>query len=175
MKHIDALHILGLSAKYATLDNVKNAYRKACSLYHPDRNPAGGEMMKLVNIAYDELKAALQEGGRGLDKSVLENTEAEGAENYGSELNAAINAIIHLGLTIEICGAWIWVSGDTRPHKDILKQAGYKWAPVKAMWHYRPKEWKSASRGNWDIDKIRARHGSQEVRRKQYTAVEQTA
>lgn len=50
----DALAILGLSAS-ADPDAIKTAYRKACIKYHPDRNPAGLEMMKAVNVAYQFL------------------------------------------------------------------------------------------------------------------------
>ena len=32
------------------------------------------------------------------------------------------------GLEIEICGLWMWVGGETKKHKDALKDAGYKWA-----------------------------------------------
>ena len=51
----DALSILSITGDY-TPETVKQAYRRACSQYHPDRNPAGLEMMKLVNVAYDTLK-----------------------------------------------------------------------------------------------------------------------
>ena len=148
----DALNRLGLTPS-ATQDEIKAAYRKACATYHPDRNPAGLEMMKLVNMAY----AALEN---------YKPSATQGDENiaYGDEMNTALNAIIDLGLTIEICGSWVWVSGDTRPHKDILKSAGFRWAPKKAMWHYRPAEWKSHSRGKYSMDEIREKHGSVSVK-----------
>jgi len=41
----DALSILGLTAT-ADQNTIKAAYRKACTKYHPDRNPAGLEIMK---------------------------------------------------------------------------------------------------------------------------------
>jgi hypothetical protein len=128
----DALNILNCIAS-STLEEIKTAYRKACAKFHPDRNPAGTEMMKLINAAYDALrdyKPSSQQEDLGNDV------------NLGDDLNTALNAIIHLGLTIEICGSWLWVSGDTRPHKDILKEAGFKWAPKKMMWHFRPADYK---------------------------------
>ena len=51
----DAAKILGLSGD-VTPEIIKTAYREASKKYHPDINPAGGEMMKLVNAAYDVLK-----------------------------------------------------------------------------------------------------------------------
>lgn len=32
----------------------------------------------------------------------------------------------------------IWISGDTKPHKDELKSMGAKWAPKKGAWYYKP-------------------------------------
>ncbi|MFN7095305.1 MAG: J domain-containing protein [Burkholderiales bacterium] len=49
-----ALH--SLSQGNITPADIKHAYRKACAIYHPDRNSAGLEMMKLVNKAYDIAK-----------------------------------------------------------------------------------------------------------------------
>lgn len=156
----DALHILGLTTKN-TIDDIKLAYRKSCSVYHPDRNPAGLEMMKLVNAAY-----------KALDNYIPTNID-EDAENanYGDALNAALNSIINLGLHIEVCGSWIWVSGDTRPHKEILKSSNFKWAPKKAMWHFRPAEWKSLSRGKYTMDQIREKHGSQVIKTKSFAQI----
>ena len=51
----DAANILNLNGN-VTPDDVKKAYRKAAMQYHPDRNPAGDEMMKVINVAFDLLK-----------------------------------------------------------------------------------------------------------------------
>jgi hypothetical protein len=102
-----------------------------------------------------------------LDPDVQARDLDEGL-NLGDELNAALNAIIGLGLDIEICGSWIWVSGDTRPHREVLKAAGFKWAPKKLMWSYSPAGKKTWSRGGWDMEQIRANHGSVTVKSKQH-------
>lgn len=157
INHREALRVFGLTGS-ATFEEIKLAYRKACSHYHPDRNAAGLEMMKIVNAAWQSLS----------DYVAGSVTDLGDDLNLGDELNAALNAIIGLGLTIEICGSWIWVSGDTRPHREALKAASYKWAPKKMMWHYSPSGKKTWSRGNWDMDKIRATHGSVTVKGQQY-------
>jgi len=169
MNHNDALHILGLTAESITPESIKLAYRKACGKFHPDKNPAGLEMMKLVNAAYAALEEVIN--GMPLDRSVKKESVI-GSENYGEEINNALNAIITLGLTIEVCGSWLWVSGNTRPHKDILKVAGFKWAPKKEMWHFRPAEYRSFNRGQWDMDKIRSRHGSSLIKNRSYNQLE---
>ena len=46
MKITDAAKILDMTGTI-TPDAAKEAYRKAAKKYHPDRNPAGAEMMKL--------------------------------------------------------------------------------------------------------------------------------
>jgi len=171
MNHNDALHILGLTMGTLTdVESIKYAYRRACAQYHPDRNPAGLEMMKLVNAAYAALEDVIN--GGMFDRSVKKEN-ISGETSYGEEINEALNKIINLGLEIEVCGSWIWVSGDTRPHKDILKEAGFKWAPKKAMWHFRPDDYKSFNRGTWDMDKIRNVHGSQVIKNKSYVRIEE--
>nr|WP_321525158.1 DnaJ domain-containing protein [uncultured Cohaesibacter sp.] len=149
MKIADALSILDL-ASGATKEEITKAYKTAAKKYHPDINPAGAEMMKLVNAAYDVLKEAQS----------TETTE-EAQADYGEALNTALNAVVNLeGLEIEICGAWIWVSGNTFPHKAALKSAGFRWASKKKMWNFRPSNWKSKSRGTASMDDIREKYGS---------------
>jgi hypothetical protein len=151
----DALKVLGITGEYNP-DSVKAAYRKACSLYHPDRNPAGLEMMKMVNQAYEALKNATGEAKIEGDYS-----------SYGEDLNNALNAVMGLGFDIEICGAWIWLHGDTKPHKEIIKAAGFMWAPKKKLWYFRPADYKSRGRGKFSMDEIRASHGSEKVTEKE--------
>jgi hypothetical protein len=110
--------------------------------------------MKMINIAYDLVKDEIEITGC-TDKEM---------ENYPQLLATALNAIINLDLTIEICGLWIWVSGDTKAHKGALKSAGYFWSSKKMMWYYRPAQAKSFHRyrgkKEWSIDKIRASYGA---------------
>lgn len=40
------------------------------------------------------------------------------------------------GLKVEVLGLWIWVSGDTKPVKEELKELGLKWAHHKKMWYF---------------------------------------
>ena len=111
----DAARLLNITGT-VTPAEIKKAYRKAAYQYHPDRNPAGADMMKLINNAYEVLKDF---------EGAIPDYEAQ-ATDYPEALNAALNSIIGLAkLDIEICGAWVWVSGNTKQHKEILKQVGF--------------------------------------------------
>jgi hypothetical protein len=155
MKLSDAFNILGLSGE-TTPELTKAAYRKACAKYHPDRNPAGLEMMQMVNQAYDAVRDYT--GGTETTTETI---------NYGDDIANALNAIMGYDLHIEVCGSWVWVSGDTRPAKEILKENDFKWAPKKCMWFYRPEGERSYSRGTKSIDDIRMVYGSQRVQPQQ--------
>jgi len=152
----DALSILGLTAS-ADQSGIKTAYRKACAKYHPDRNPAGLEIMKAVNVAYQFLVEISYNGAeRPIDEEVN--------SNFGDMLNDAINAIIGLsGVDIEICGAWVWLTGNTKEYKEAIKAAGFWWAKKKAAWYFRPADYKSRNKGDWDLEKIRDKYGSVNV------------
>lgn len=153
MNHTDAFSILGITTdSNVTPETIKDAYRRAAAKYHPDHNPAGLEMMKLVNVAYDTLKD-------------FAGTAEKSDAAYGEAINTALNAIINLGLNIEICGAWVWVGGNTKSHKETLKAAGFFWSPKKSLWYFRSAEHKSYNRKAWSIEQIRATYGSAEIKK----------
>jgi len=165
MKKSDALSILDLTDEVTEAD-VKKAYLAAVKKYHPDVNPAGEEMMKLVNAAFEALK--------GFEGDCEDAGEAQA--DYGVALNKALNAIIAIAdLEIEICGAWIWVGGETFAYKDVLRGAGFKWAKAKRKWHFRPANWKSRSRGGVSMEDIRGRYGSVRPSRPQRDELEGNA
>jgi len=149
----DALNLLELTGKVGEKE-IKNAYRKACSKYHPDKNNCGHEMMQAINEAYETLK--------GFDGEVKENFN-----NYADELNNALNSIVSLvGVDVEVCGNWVWLTGETKQHKEIIKKAGFKWASKKKSWYFKPSDWVKKSRGSMDMDAIRKTHGSESVKKK---------
>ena len=152
MKLSDAAHVLSLTG-YVTPDDIIQAYRKAAMKYHPDRNPAGIDLMKLVNAAFEMLKG--WEGDLGAEGAT------EDGGTYPEELSQALNAILDLkGITIEVCGAWVWVSGNTYPYKSILKDATFRYAAKKKRWYFRPDDWESRSRGKYSMEQIRDTFGS---------------
>ena len=67
------------------------------------------------------------------------------------------------GVEIELCGSWIWVSGNTKEHKDLFKELGFYWAPKKFMWYWRPEEFKSYSRKSKSMSDIRNKYGSEKI------------
>ena len=151
MKTSDAAEILGLSGEIDRAA-VKTAYREAAMRYHPDRNPAGTKMMVIVNAAYEALKDFAGEIAAGAQDSEI---------TYPAAVNAALNQIIALaGLEIEVCGAWVWVSGSTYLHRTGLKAAGFRYASKKQRWYFRPEGWRSVSRGAFSMDDIRDKYGS---------------
>jgi len=152
MNIYDAAKILGLTGSLNPED-TKAAYRAACKKYHPDINPVGEEMMKIINQAYDALKDYTGE---------MRSEQTD----YGDLLNDALNAISGLpALVIEICGSWVWVTGETRAHKDTLKESGFKWAAKKKAWYFRPEEFSSCSKGTKSLEEIREKYGSKRPHR----------
>mgnify|MGYP003653998408 FL=1 len=148
MNKYDAAKVLNLSG-VTTKELVKKRFLELCKKYHPDVNPAGLEIMKLINAAYDVLKD--HEG----------DTPFKSEVNYGEAVSDAISKIFGLaGLIIEVCGAWVWITGNTISHRAILKQSGFKYAPKKQAWYFRPDDYKSFSRGKYNLDEIRTVYGT---------------
>ena len=115
-----------------TLDALKARYRIMAKELHPDLHPElGDEPMKELNAQFERLSERLSHvAADGRTEATAE--QAEQARADADAYRAVIMQIIHLaGLEIELCGAWLWVSGETRAHKDALKAAGLRWSAKK--------------------------------------------
>lgn len=139
-----------------TLDELKAEYRRLAMKHHPDR---GGDTatMQAINSEYEARFEILKKQHNETRDAVHQTEEAP------QDFIDIINALLKLdGLNVELCGCWLWISGDTRKHKEALKAAGCKWSPNKSMWYWRPVYGSSPwHRGKKSIDQIRARYGSQ--------------
>lgn len=142
-----------------TLDEVKAMYKKLAKEYHPD---LGGDTvtMQQINAEYAFACAKILKG---------ENLSAEDTDEQlrmSEEYRQAIEQIINLpGIEIELVGMWIWVTGDTKPVKQVLKDAGFFFASKKVAWYYRAEEYKTKG-GKKTLDEIREKYGSEKVHSK---------
>lgn len=166
LNKFDAARILGLNGTF-TADDVIKSTRKLRSQYHPDRNEHGTEMTKMINLAYD----ALKDGGS------VNLSEGDADKNHSEAILAAIRGAAALdGVSVELCGVWVWVTGDTRPHRKTLGKAGLGFKFTKkdgqGMWYFRTGEYKSyRGRGKSSMDDIRTRYGSEKQTRRYTTAI----
>jgi len=139
----------------STLDEVKATYKKLAKQYHPD---LGGDTVTMQEINKEYAFAS----AKAIKGANLSEEETEHEILSSEAYRKAIEAIIHLdGITIELVGWWIWVTGLTRPVKDTLKQAGFFFASKKLAWYFRTAEYKVNKGGKKSLDEIRAKYGSE--------------
>lgn len=127
--------------------------------YHPDicDLPNDTEIMQCINAEYSEAFERLKNVFKGKDGNVYENDTQydEVAEDFMN----IINAIITLdGINVELLGRWIWVTGNSKPHKDVLKGLGFKWCKNKVAWSWHKTENRTFSRGQFTMDEIRSKY-----------------
>lgn len=146
--------------------DVKARYRELAKKHHPDLG-GDAEVMKIVTAQYEEVLAGCyQDAGKSI-------TEIEELLKQDVEVARVLRKLLVLeDVKVEVCGLWIWISGNTRQYKDQLKGWGCMWAPKKEMWYWRAAEHKKTGwRRNTSIDEIRAKYGSAELPRMRYAAV----
>ena len=81
-----------------------------------------------------------------------------------SEFIEIINNIINLeGLVIEIVGSWVWITGNTKEHKEVLKANGFYYASKKKAWYLKPNDYVAKSRKHYSLDEIKSKYGSTKV------------
>ena len=139
-----------------TLDELKAEYRRLAMRHHPDH---GGdtETMQRINAEYTAKFETLKHTHNATHDENHQTNEVP------ADFIRIIEVLLRMGdVDVELCGCWLWISGNTKPHKEELKSAGCRWSANKARWYWRPAYGTSfRHRGTQTIDGIRARYGSQ--------------
>lgn len=84
--------------------------------------------------------------------------EVEDAEDrITDELIEALNETD--GVTAELIGTWLWVTGNTKEHKEILKSLGFRWSGKKQAWYMAPNAIKRNYKARYNnMDAVRQAH-----------------
>ena len=143
-----------------TLEDVKALYKKLARQLHPDCNPG-----KDTTQAFQEMQAEYE---KAFEACKYTHINKEG-ETYTKETDETpemyadiINALLRCpGLEIELCGSWLWVTGNTKDHKDLLKELHFMWSKNKAAWYFHFEPFRKRSKKAATLEEIRSMYGSQ--------------
>lgn len=140
-------------AAFNTVEGIKAEYRRLAMAHHPDRG-GDAEIMKDINRQYQEaLKACDGQKSEG-DRSYTYREDVE------QELMEKLLELLKLrGLEIALIGFWIWVSGDTKPNKEALKNMGLYWHGERQCWYYKPRDWKRTYQSKGSLGALAQKYG----------------
>jgi len=125
-------------------------YKQLAMQLHPSR---GGSMDVMKRVYQDYLVTLKSDAfnSMNLSEDLLKDL---------SEFPGLIKELLTLNLELEMCGSWLWISGNTFDHREKLKSLGLRYSPNKRMWYFRPSGQSSHSSSPMDMTWIRTKYGS---------------
>lgn len=147
-----------------TLEELRKQYKELLKIHHPD-NGGNVAQMQEINVEYDKLFKLLKNKhdstATNNDKTSYDNMKYDFTED--ALLREMLNKIIGFsGITIEVCGSWIWAF-DSFKYRKELKEMGFKYASKKKAWYWHSESFRKKSHKVLSMDDIRNYYGSTEV------------
>jgi len=139
----------------SSLDEAKQLYKKLVFQLHPDTSgrDSQGEFQAMQN-EFEAFRPSTEKF-----KGEFENWNAQ-------EYSELIQQLMQIpNITIEICGSWIWLAGDTKPVKELIKavdtgetmKRGF--SSKKKKWYFSPVGYRKWSKRELSFDEIKDRYG----------------
>ena len=152
-----------------SIEQIKKRYRELARKYHPDYNKEidTNKIMSDINNQYEQFKNVKFTGiNHETGKTYEQNFDP--FDGYREIINKLINLS---GITIELCGSWLWITGDTKQHKDTLKELNFSFSGKKLAWYWKPGTYRKKSKKELNLDEIRNLYGSETVKQEQKKAI----
>lgn len=139
-------------------EDAKKLYKKLAFKHHPDK---GGdvEIMKAINNEFDEFIKNFKDNKKDSKKEY---------EFKSSTYRNLIEKLIKFdNITIDIVGYFIWITGNTYPIKEELKQLGFKYSRNKKSWYTAPKEYmenRTNYKKRYSMNEIKNKYGCTSIK-----------
>ena len=148
--------------KIANLDELRKRYKVLVVKYHPD-NGGSNDILAEINAEYDNLFRNFKQGYEHSEE--FQKTSERQRQSYDTQKDQKIREmVIKLSripdIIIEICGVWIWVSGNTYSCKNELKELGLHYARQKNCWYIHYDDYVKYGSKPSSMSYIRSKYGS---------------
>ena len=132
------------------VEEVKKEYRRLAKILHPDVGGDKEDFQLLQNEYLQKLKT--------LDNNIFDGYKYTYNSEVEKGLMEKINELIKFhSLEVYLVGRWIWVGGETKTHKELLKKLNFRWNSFKKLWYFAGV--KSKGFGNTDFSDISEKYG----------------
>lgn len=146
-----------------TLEELRKQYKELLKTHHPDNGGNVADMQE-INAEYDHLFKVLKDKH---ESKATADSEKKSYDNmkYDFSEDIALREILQKitgfsDITIELCGSWIWLSGNTYQYKTELKEIGFKWASKKRQWYWHSEAFRKKGKKALSMEEIRNYYGS---------------
>ncbi len=79
-------------------------------------------------------------------------------------LEGIVGKIKSYGLSGEVCGRWLWLSGqNVHSYRDQLRSMGFQFSRSKKAWYWRHSEDRSLNENPVPLEAIRQKYGSKTI------------
>lgn len=131
-----------------SVNAIRTLYRELAMQFHPDR---GGDVRKMqeINAQYHEaLKRADGKTSKTSEgKEYTYRYDRDSEDSVIQKLNEIVSRCLP-AVEIHLMGKWIWITGETKPVKDVLKAMGCRFSGDKQCWYWRDESQKKFYKKN---------------------------
>ncbi|MCF8245530.1 MAG: J domain-containing protein [Saprospiraceae bacterium] len=145
-----------------SLDEAKALYRKLVMQLHPDVSGYDStEDFKAMQNQFEAFRPSAEQ----------EKFKGEFEQWRPDIFMAVIEQLSKLeGIAVEVCGSFIWIGGNTYPHRAAIKATETgdyfhpaAWHHKKQLWYFSPLGYRKRSGNELGMDEIRSKYGSEFV------------
>lgn len=141
------------------LNELRDQYRKLAKQFHPDLNPnIDDNIMKQINNEYEQLLNDINTANNTHIKFEYEKTWQD---KFIDTLKIFAS---YPDVVVEMIGNWIWISGNTKPIKEQLKQLQFRFSGSKIAWYWKSYKFYKKSAESFELDELRNMFGSEQIK-----------
>lgn len=160
-----------LKNDYIVEEDLKKDYLKLVKELHPDNKGNEEDFKTLQNEYIEALKKVCNKHFNKNNEIYNTNINIDD-DNF---LNIINNLVIYNDLYIELIGSWVWITGNTKKHKEKIKALGCRFSKNKLCWYYHTGNYYKRNSENYTIENLRAKFGSIKVVYNELKKIERVA